>query len=118
MAEFYGMPDRAREDVRLAVDEACTNVIKYAYKGNENRKIVVKYFLSDSFEVVIEDTGLKARSESIKGRSLDDVRPGGLGIHFIKRIFDVFVFDPEKKRGNRLRLIRYRREEDENCNKR
>jgi anti-sigma regulatory factor (Ser/Thr protein kinase) len=78
---------------------------------------VVRYFLSESFEVVIEDNGLKARPESIKGRSLDDVKPGGLGIHFIKRIFDVFAFDPEKKRGNRLRLIRYRREDDENSNK-
>ena len=118
MADFFGMTEREREDIRLAVDEACSNVIKHAYQGNSNRRIVVKYFLSDSFEVVIEDSGLKARPETIKGRSLDDVRPGGLGIHFIRRIFDVCEFDPEKKRGNRLRLIRYRSEGHENCNKR
>lgn len=113
MADIYGMAERVREDVKLAVDEACSNVIKYAYKGDAGQKIVVKYFITKSFEVVIEDNGIKARPEYIEGRSLDDVRPGGLGVHFIKRTFDVFAFDPRKRNGNRLRLIKHRREEDE-----
>ncbi len=113
MAEIYGMADRVKEDVKLAVDEACSNVIKYAYRGDAGRKIVVKFFIKKAFEVVIEDSGLKARPEFIEGRSLDDVRPGGLGVHFIRRTFDVFSFDQRKKRGNRLRLIRHRREKDE-----
>ena len=113
MADIYGMPERTREEVKLAVDEACSNVIKHAYKGEPGQKIVVKYFLADSFEVVIEDSGIKARPADIAGRDLDDVRPGGLGIHFIKRTFDVFDFDRRKKKGNRLRLIRHRRQEDE-----
>ncbi|MCL4477092.1 MAG: ATP-binding protein [Nitrospirae bacterium] len=113
MADIYGMADRAREDVKLAVDEACSNVMKYAYRGDTGRKIVVKFFIRKAFEVVIEDSGIKARPESIEGRSLDDVRPGGLGVHFIRRTFDVFAFDQRKKKGNRLRLIRHRREEDE-----
>ena len=113
MAEVYGMPDRAREDVKLAVDEACSNVIKHAYGGDTGQIIIVKYFLGPSFEVLIEDNGAKARPGSIAGRSLDDLRPGGLGVHFIKRTFDVFAFDQRKKKGNRLRLIRHRRTEDE-----
>jgi anti-sigma regulatory factor (Ser/Thr protein kinase) len=113
MAEVYGMTDRTREHVKLAVDEACSNVIKHAYGGDTGQKIIVKYFLERSFEVVIEDSGAKARPGSIAGRSLDDLRPGGLGVHFIKRTFDVFVFDQRKKKGNRLRLIRHRRKEDE-----
>lgn len=113
MAEIYGMGERTREDVKLAVDEACSNVIKHAYGGDTGKKIVVKYYLRDVFEVVIEDSGIKARPESIAGRDLDDVRPGGLGIHFIKRTFDVFAFDQGRENGNRLRLVRYRREDDE-----
>ena len=113
MAETYGMANMAIEDVKLAVDEACSNVIKYAYKGDTRQRIVVKFVLGKGFEVVIEDNGAKAHPESIEGRSLDEVRPGGLGVHFIRRVFDVFAFDEKKKKGNRLRLIRHRRGEDE-----
>jgi anti-sigma regulatory factor (Ser/Thr protein kinase) len=114
MAEIYGMADNVTEDVKLAVDEACSNVIKHAYRGDTAQRIVVKFVLRKGFEVVIEDSGIKAQPEFIEGRSLDDVRPGGLGIHFIRRVFDVFAFDKRKKKGNRLRLIRHRREDNEN----
>ncbi len=118
MAEMYGMAGKDIEDVKLAVDEACSNVIKHAYEGDTGQRIVVKFVFRKGFEVVIEDSGIKARPEYIQGRSLEDVRPGGLGIHFIKRVFDVFAFDEKKKEGNRLRLIRYRRGDDEDRNSR
>ncbi len=112
MGKLYGMEDIAIEDVKLAVDEACSNVIKHAYRGDTSKKIVIKYkIMQNGFAVVIEDSGIKAHLESIKGRSLDDVRPGGLGIHLIKRVFDVFKFDEKKKKGNRLVLIKYRGKE-------
>lgn len=118
MAGLYGMADRVRDEVKLAVDEACSNVIKHAYRGDTDKKIVVKFFITKAFEVVIEDSGIKARPECIEGRNLEDVRPGGLGVHFIKRTFDVFAFDEGKRKGNRLRLIRHRREEDEDRDRR
>jgi len=45
--------------------------------------------------------------EAVIGRDFSDIRPGGLGIHFIKKVFDIFVFDEKKKKGNRLRLIKH-----------
>lgn len=108
MGKIYGMSDSEQEDVKLAVDEACANVIKHAYSGDVTRKIVVKFKISKGFEVVIEDNGIKAQPDIIAGRNLDDVRPGGLGLHLIKRAFDVYLFDKKRKNGNRLRLVRYR----------
>jgi serine/threonine-protein kinase RsbW len=113
MAEMCGMADQAVEDIKLAVDEACSNVIKHAYRGDTGQRIVVKFILRNGFEVVIEDNGIRVDPQRIHGRSLDDVRPGGLGIHLIRRVFDVFAFDERKKKGNRLRLIRRRREGNE-----
>jgi serine/threonine-protein kinase RsbW len=108
MGGICGMGDSAIEDVKLAVDEACANVIRHAYGGDTSRKIVVKFKVKEKgFEVVIEDSGVKAQPDLIAGRSLDDVKPGGLGIHLIKRAFDVFQFDEKKKKGNRLRLVRH-----------
>jgi len=112
MGKLYGMEDTVIEDVKLAVDEACSNVIKHAYRGDTSKKIVIKYkIMQNGFAVIIEDSGIKAHLKLIKGRNLDDVRPGGLGIHLIKRVFDVFKFDEKKKKGNRLILIKYRGKE-------
>ncbi|MBM4145075.1 MAG: ATP-binding protein [Nitrospira sp.] len=108
IAQIYEITETLTEDMKLAVDEACANVIKHAYQGDRTKKIVLKYKITKkSFNVIIEDSGIKAKTDLIKGRDLDDIRPGGLGIHFIKRVFDVFHFDETKKKGNRLILIKY-----------
>ena len=108
MAELSGMAESAIEDVKLAVDEACSNVIKHAYKGVLNQKIILRFKTSSKgFEVIIDDNGIKVLPESLVGRDLEDIRPGGLGIHFIKKVFDIFAFDEKKKKGNRLRLLKY-----------
>ncbi|MCL5023513.1 MAG: ATP-binding protein [Nitrospirae bacterium] len=118
MAELYGMADKVVEELKLAVDEACANVIRHAYGGDTSQTIIVKFILKRGFEVVIEDNGVKAKPELIAGRDLGEVRPGGLGIHFITRAFDVFAFDGRKRKGNRLRLIRHRREDNEDRDRR
>ncbi len=107
MAELGGIAEEDGEQIKLAVDEACTNVIRYAYNGDTGGKIIVKFRITKKrFSVVIEDKGVKADPEFVKGRSLDDLRPGGLGIHLIRRAFDVVEFDEKKKNGNRLILIK------------
>jgi len=108
IGELYGLSEATIEDVKLAVDEACSNVIKHAYGGDTNKNILVKYRVTKKgFEVLIEDNGIKVQPESIEGRSLNDIRPGGLGVHLIKRAFDIFQFDQRKRKGNRLRLVRF-----------
>lgn len=111
---MHDLGEEVVEEIKLAVDEACSNVIKYAYRGNADKRIVVRYKVDrGQFEVVIEDSGIKADPGVIRGRKLEEVRPGGLGVHLIKRCFDVFEFDEKKKNGNRLRLVRYLKERNE-----
>ncbi|HEX8949332.1 MAG TPA: ATP-binding protein [Dissulfurispiraceae bacterium] len=113
MAAVSGMTEAECESIRLAIDEACSNVIKYAYKGDTGRKIVVKFrSLKKGFEVLVEDSGEKACPELMNGRDLDELRPGGLGIHLIRRAFDELGFDAKRKKGNRLRLFRNRGGQD------
>jgi anti-sigma regulatory factor (Ser/Thr protein kinase) len=110
LGKVNGIDRKLIGDIKLAIDEACSNVIKHSYRGDTSKKIKLTYEINrESFKVVIDDSGLKADMKSLKGRDLDDVRPGGLGVHFIKKIFDVFRFDEAKKRGNRLVLIKYLR---------
>lgn len=108
MAGISGVSETTTEELKLAVDEACANVIKHAYHGDAGGKIVVRFKVTPKkFTVVIDDGGEKTDPARVVGRSLTDVRPGGLGVHFIKKTFDVFEFDPKRARGNRLRLIKH-----------
>jgi anti-sigma regulatory factor (Ser/Thr protein kinase) len=105
MAQICGIGPAEVESLTLAVDEACSNVIKYSYHGDHDKRILVRFRIARRFfEVVIEDDGLKADPACIQGRDLDEIRPGGLGVHFIRRGFDTITFDERKKKGNRLRL--------------
>jgi anti-sigma regulatory factor (Ser/Thr protein kinase) len=106
MCELHGLTVSEVENIKLAVDEACSNVIKYAYCGYTDQSIDVKFKVTKrKLEVIIEDTG-KKHPPIIEGRKLEDVKPGGLGMHLIRRAFDTFAFDERKKKGNRFRLIR------------
>ena len=106
--KLSGIGDDKIEDIKLAIDEACANVIKHAYRGDTSKKIIVRYTISKNvFTVAIEDQGLKAQIDALQGRDLNDIRPGGLGIHFIKKVFEGFRFDDQKKKGNRLILTKY-----------
>ena len=111
IGKVNGLADSIIGDIKLAVDEACSNVMKHAYKGETDKKILLKYKVTKrSFKLTIEDKGTKVNMENMKGRDLEDIKPGGLGIHFIKRVFDVFELDDKKKSGNRLILIKYLKE--------
>ncbi len=111
--------DTVIKHMEHAVDEACSNVIKHAYAGDPNKEIRVTLRISpEAFEVIIEDSGIKTDVVSVKGRRLDELRPGGLGVHLIKRACDIVEFDEKKKNGNRLRLVKYLKGKDGNKDQR
>ena len=73
--------------VIIAVDEALQNVIRYAYEMKPDQLIDIFFKKTDSsdFEVKIRDYGKQSPLESFKSRALKELRPGGLGIYFIKQ---------------------------------
>lgn len=114
MGTLSGMTKSEKYEITLAVDEACSNAIKHACKRDSRHKVDVSFkFTDQAFEVILEDDGEKVDPKKIQGRKLEDVRPGGLGVHFIKRAFDVVAFEERKEPGNRLQLVRYRGREQE-----
>ncbi|MFQ5601888.1 MAG: ATP-binding protein [bacterium] len=97
-----------RNAVILAVDEAASNIIKHAYNGAPNKPIVIIFrLLHDRLEIVLRDFGEKADPKKIKSRDLDDIRPGGLGVHLIKSTMDRVYYNTTLKEGNELTLTKY-----------
>lgn len=91
-----GCPEAER--IVLAIDEACSNVIKYRCPTIDDGAIDVHLDLSPAaLRVRIGRFCRTAEIDRIKPRALDDVRPGGLGTSFIAQIMDrvEFAADPE-----------------------
>jgi anti-sigma regulatory factor (Ser/Thr protein kinase) len=112
-AAVVGFDETESRSIVLAVDEALANVIRHAYQGREDQGIELACNLMcsrsdgdpDGLEFILEDRGTPADPEQLKGRELDDVRPGGLGLHLINSIMDEVQYQPLPGR-NRLRLVK------------
>ena len=90
----------------LGLDEACANVIRYAYHHEPNRLIVlVCDRRPDAVVFRLRDFGAQADPSQLQGRPLDLVQPGGLGIHLIRRAFDHVDYNL-KKEGTELVMTR------------
>jgi anti-sigma regulatory factor (Ser/Thr protein kinase) len=74
----------------LAVGEAIMNIVQHAYNGGDaSKKIKVDLSLIDETLILdFYDEGIKADPTKIKPRKLEEIRPGGLGTHFIKMVMD------------------------------
>ena len=93
--------------VKLAVDEALQNIIRYAYDFDKTRKIIIKLekISENSLKAELRDFGTRVSSSEIKPRELHDVRPGGLGIHFIKNIAKKMSYEHQDDGGTLLTLV-------------
>lgn len=98
------------ERVILAVNEACMNVIQHAYKGESNGEIVLEVFNHETdVEVRITDFAPPVDPEKIRPRALHEVRPGGLGTHFMQELMDDVHYLPyDSSAGNCLVMKKYK----------
>jgi len=100
-----GFSKKEARKVILAVDEACSNIIKHAYAGDPGKTITVTVAdTAERFTVRLRDFGRKADPAQIAPRKLEDVRPGGLGTHFMGMAFDTVHYDTSLEQGTLLTL--------------
>jgi len=102
-----GYDDCAAELMVLALDEACTNIIRHAYTNACKPVRLEMISLREKIRFVLRDYGRSCDPDKIRSRELEDIRPGGLGVHIIKQAFDNVVYEPCPK-GTRLILEKKR----------
>jgi serine/threonine-protein kinase RsbW len=60
----------------------------------------------EGLEILLSDRGPAVDPAKLRGRRLDEIKPGGLGLHFIRQSMDTVEF--KRMRGiNQLRLVKY-----------
>lgn len=113
VAKRFGFDDTACGQLALAVDEALCNVIRHGYDRRPDGRIWVKIWpLSDAdaaaegIRIIIDDLAQQIDPEKIKGRDLDDIRPGGLGVYIIRQVMDAVRFEKRTEGGMRLHMVK------------
>jgi serine/threonine-protein kinase RsbW len=96
LAEALALPAAVTEDMRLAVTEACTNVVRHAYDGHDGTIDVVVRPNGDALEVVVRDAG-RGMAPS------PDTAGPGLGLALIAALTD--SLEVERGLGTGCRLV-------------
>jgi anti-sigma regulatory factor (Ser/Thr protein kinase) len=102
-----GFGKKEARRIILAVDEACSNIIKYAYEGDHEKTIDLSIVVgNEELRITLRDSGKKADVSKIAPRKLEEVRPGGLGTHFMNSLFETVDYDTSGKQGTVLTLVK------------
>ncbi len=81
------------DDIRLAVDEAYTNVIKHAYNYDPSKKVTIKVgFNGSEFLITIADEGRSFNPDTYSEPNIRERimlrKRGGVGVYLIHRLMD------------------------------
>jgi anti-sigma regulatory factor (Ser/Thr protein kinase) len=119
----FSMEKKLADNLVIALNEACMNIIQHAYSNTENtltdasesKKILIIIKKNNQYwQFELIDFAPVVDIRSIKSRDLNDVKPGGLGVSFIKQIMDRVEYEnlnhkndkTEQLTGNRLVLTK------------
>lgn len=118
MAIQEGLSKKDAHGLVLSIDEALANVIKHGYEGRHDQPVTITLAPVESADgrkgisVIVRDQGKQVDPQSICGRDLDDVRPGGLGVHIIRAMMDEAEYSCPPEGGMMLRMVKYASSEE------
>lgn len=84
------------EDIKIAVAEACTNVVNHAYQEEDGQMTVGCGVYEDRLEIMVADRGKSFSVDNIKetlgpistNKPISDLKEGGLGLFLIDTLMD------------------------------
>ena len=125
VASRIGFADEHCGQMALATDEAICNVIRHGYGRAADRPIWISLrcvggvatpetqgsYPTTGLEITIEDEARQVDLTQIKSRDLDEIRPGGLGVHIIQQVMDEVRYEHREDlggKGMRLTMVKLR----------
>ncbi len=106
-----GFDNETVSKIVLAVDEACTNVIKHAYRYSPEGEILISInFETPRFIVSITDNGNHFNPELVPEPNVKEYykqrKVGGLGVFLMKKLMDEVKYTTVQNR-NKVVLVKY-----------
>jgi anti-sigma regulatory factor (Ser/Thr protein kinase) len=106
-----GANERSIAQVQLAVDEACTNVIMYAYSGCKGTVKIALELMGDDLIVTIRDRGKPFDPSSVPPPDLEadlnERKIGGLGMYLMRKVMDEVSYSFNAEEGNKLTMRKH-----------
>ena len=111
-ARQFGFSEEDVANIVLAVDEACTNIIKHAYQYAPDKEILIAIIRNNgTFEVKIKDSGKSFNPDALRApdlkRNLSHHRRGGLGVYLMKKLMDKVEYSFAAGNNNEVSLVKY-----------
>jgi anti-sigma regulatory factor (Ser/Thr protein kinase) len=98
LGDEQGIPTRALMQLQVALDEVVSNVVKYSWDDGGRHEVLVRITVRpDRVDLEILDDG--RAFDPLTAVAPDPVpggqrpRPGGLGIHMVKKLVDRFAYE-------------------------
>ena len=109
-----GLCRRHVDEIKLAVDEAVTNIIEHAYQFHEGRKIYIQLKLNGNrFCATLHDRGGSFAWEKVPQPDLEkyvvEERDGGLGVFLIKNLMDRVTYRHKEGGYNEMVMVKHLR---------
>ena len=105
------------EDIKIAVSEACTNAIQYAFDDAKDERVFITFNLSkEKLEIIVKDSGKgfnieNLENQPIEERNLENIDENvprlGLGITFIKSLMDETEIISDFESGTTVRMAKH-----------
>lgn len=113
VARRLGFSELACGQIALAVDEALCNIIRHGYDRRPDGLIWLSLWpvhgengSPGGLKIVLEDEARQIDPSAIRGRDLDDVKPGGLGVHIIREVMDEARYEKRDGHGMKLTMVK------------
>lgn len=116
-AQSAGLAEDVIFKVELACDEACTNIVEHAYGEEDAGQITASWQANDdAFTITLHDNGRSFDPQDVADPEImqlssdpdpNELRVGGLGIHFMRSLMDEIHYHFDKGQGNTLTMVKY-----------
>lgn len=111
-ASKFGFKKKDVDDIRLAVDEAYTNIIKHAYNNDGDQSVDIELgYNSNTFWISLLDTGNtfnpRNYSKPDVRKKIKEKKRGGVGVYLIRKLMDEVEYNT-KGSVNEIRMTKKR----------
>ncbi len=109
-AQNVGLTEKDISEIRLAVDEAYTNIIKHAYKNSPSKPVKIEIGVdSKKLWISIMDEGESFKPDEYKApdilKRIKNKQRGGMGVFLIQKLMDQVQYN-RKGKMNEIRMVK------------
>lgn len=107
----HDVPDEIVLELKLAVDEACTNIIEHGYKGMDPGSIILSFRIEPD-RILVQITDFGHVFEPVAGpkpdveAALENQELGGMGLYLIYKTMDNIDYQSSED-GNTLTFTKF-----------